>query len=370
MEQYRYINGKQLRLGYTTGTCAAAAAKAASQMLLEGQKVEEVSILTPMGIEVDILVTEAKLENGICTCYVHKDGGDDPDATHGMKIYASVEYISEDTIVIDGGIGIGRASKPGLAIAVGQAAINPVPMQMIQQAVEAFKPKGKGLKIVISAPEGIEIAQKTFNPILGIEGGISILGTRGIVIPMSDEAYKESLALKLSMLKEEGVKEVVFMPGNYGERFIGKHYEMDANRLVMTSNFIGFMIDEAVRYGFTKILLIGHIGKLIKVAGGIFHTHSRVADSRNEIFCSHYLKYSCDIDNSLKIMESNTTEEAIQFVQDSSFYVYLCHQIKKRIETYSRKSIEAEVVIFAESTGLLGQSSMAGEWIKTLFSNC
>lgn len=369
MDQYRYVNGKQLRLGYTTGTCAAAAAKAASQMLLEEHLVEEVSILTPMGIEVDIPIMEPKLGGGTSTCYVCKDGGDDPDATHGMKIYAQASYIPEDRIEVEAGEGIGRVTKPGLAVEVGQAAINPVPMKMILQEVERFKPQGKGIRIFLSAPEGVEIAQKTFNPILGIEGGISILGTRGIVIPMSDEAYKESLALKLSMLKEEGVKEVVFMPGNYGERFIGKHYDLDANRLVMTSNFIGYMIDEAIRHSFTKILLIGHIGKLIKLAGGIFHTHSRVADSRNEIFCSHYLKYTLDMDNALKIMESNTTEGATQFVADKSFYTYLSNQIKKRIERYSRKAIEAEVVIFAESTGLLGQSSLAGDWMETYFNN-
>ncbi|MDP4209855.1 MAG: cobalt-precorrin-5B (C(1))-methyltransferase CbiD [Bacteroidota bacterium] len=350
------INGKEYRYGYTTGSCAAAAAKASALMLLTQKAVEEISVVIPDGGELELMLHEVVVTNEFASCCVVKDAGDDPDVTHGIRIYAKVWRNDLNEIRLLGGTGVGRVTKKGLAVPVGEPAINPVPRKMILQNVASVTSNGCGLDVEISAPEGVALAQKTFNPQLGIEGGISILGTKGIVVPMSEEAYKESLAIKLSMLQAYGIDEAVFTPGNYGLRFIENHLSVNPELVVTTSNFIGFMLDEAVRYGFRKILLVGHIGKLIKVAGGIFHTHSRVADARNEVFAAHYLMFSGDVEACRLIMQSNTTEESIQYVTDKSFYNYLCNIIKQRCEQYVKQALKVDMVLFSESEGWLGQA--------------
>lgn len=365
----RHINGKTYRYGYTTGSSAAGAAKGALTMLLSGEVIEEIALKTPAGIELQLSLHDIIITREMVKCAVVKDSGDDPDVTNGIKVYAKVTRNKNLGLQIVGGIGVGRVTKKGLQVAVGKAAINPVPMQMIREEALALLADNQDYTIEISVPEGVEIAKKTFNERLGVMGGISILGTSGIVVPMSDEAFKEALALELSILKEQGVKEMVLTPGNYGENFIANHLPHATERTVTTSNFIGYMLHEAVRFEMQKVILVGHIGKLIKVAGGIFHTHSSVADGRNEIFAAHYMHFSGDVEGFRGIMQSNTTEEAIEYVKDEHFFNHLCNIIKMRCLQHIRNKIEIEVIIFSQERGLLGKTDNVDEWTMTYFSN-
>jgi cobalt-precorrin-5B (C1)-methyltransferase len=229
-------------------------------------------------------------------------------------------------------------------------------MQMIRAEVQQLLRPGEGVTVTISIPAGEEIAKRTFNERLGIVGGISVLGTSGLVIPMSDEAFKEALSLELAMLKAKGVDEVVLTPGNYGERFIKEHIPHGIDKTVTTSNFVGFMLHEAVRHGMRSVTLVGHIGKLVKVAGGIFHTHSSVADARREILGSHYFMYSGDEPGFRLIMESNTTEEAVKYVADKRFFDYLARVIKDKCQEHIHHKLPVEVVLFSLDEGVLGRS--------------
>ena len=282
---YTLKDGKKLQFGYTTGTCAAAAAKAATLLLLTGRVPETVHILTPKGIALDLEVLEPRRAEGAASCAIQKYSGDDPDVTNGILVFAKVRARPEPGILIDGGVGVGRVTKPGLKQAIGEAAINPVPREMIRLAAEeALDECGQvtGLSIIISVPEGVEIAQKTFNPRLGIEGGISILGTSGIVEPMSEDALVESIELEIRQKHALGRKRLFITPGNYGADFAKAVCSMDETELVKCSNYIGRTLDIAAAEGFREVLLIGHVGKLVKLSGGIMNTHSREGDGRAE----------------------------------------------------------------------------------------
>ena len=288
-----------MRQGFTTGSCAAAAAAAAAQMLLTGKIVQEASIRTPKGpiFRAQILNQEIRRGEGShapvsCRCAVRKDGGDDPDITTGTLIEAEVSWSEEPGITIDGGIGIGRVTKPGLDQPVGAAAINHVPREMIAGNVrrvwDAWKKEraaatAAGLRILISAPEGEALAERTFNPKLGIVGGISILGTTGIVEPMSDRAVVETIRAQLSVLKAEGRRYAVMAPGNYGLAFLTQQYGLQEEKVVLISNYAAEAVQLAAEAGFEGILLAGHIGKLVKIAGGARNTHSMYGDRRMEV---------------------------------------------------------------------------------------
>ena len=303
-----------MRQGFTTGSCAAAAAAAAAQMLLTGKFVQEAAIRTPKGpiFRAQILNQEIRRGEGSkapvsCRCAVRKDGGDDPDITTGTLIEAEVSWSEEPGITIDGGTGIGRVTKPGLDQPVGAAAINHVPREMIAGNVrrvwDAWKNEraaatagnsadssdagadasAAGLRILISAPEGEALAERTFNPKLGIVGGISILGTTGIVEPMSDRAVVETIRAQLSVLKAEGRRYAVMAPGNYGLAFLTQQYGLQEEKVVLISNYAAEAVQLAAEAGFEGILLAGHIGKLVKIAGGARNTHSLYGDRRMEV---------------------------------------------------------------------------------------
>lgn len=277
-----------MRYGFTTGSCAAAASKAAAYMLLTGKRKNEITIETPKGISYTAQLVDINRNENEVSCAVKKDGGDDPDITTGAYIYAKVSYreSSGQKIEIDGGTGVGRVTKPGLDQPVGNAAINHVPRQMIEKEVmqvcRLVDYQGS-LRIEISVPDGEKLAGQTFNPRLGIAGGISILGTSGIVEPMSNQAIIDTIRIELNQRRIQGFDYVAVSPGNYGLDFMKKTYGYDLDRSVKCSNFIGDTIDMAVELGFQKLLLTGHIGKLIKVAGGIMNTHSKEADCRMEL---------------------------------------------------------------------------------------
>jgi len=373
MEEYVYIDGKKYKRGYTTGSCATGAAKAATHMFLTKETLETVNIDTPKGIPLNLKVENVDINNDFAQCSIQKDGGDDIDATHKMYIYAKAEHNDSNEIIIDGGIGIGRVTKKGLGIEIGKAAINKTPISMIQSEVRKVIGDTKGVKITIFAPEGETIAKKTFNPRLGIVGGISIIGTTGIVEPMSDEGWKKSLSIELEMKKAQGMDKVILVPGNHGEMFIKESLGIDSKYIVRTSNFIGYMLKEAQRIGFKKILMAGHLGKYVKIAGGIFNTHSKVADARNEILIANLALMNAPFELINKVNECLTTEEFIEILEDDKYKKYkkiyniLSEKCKKRIDIYMNDDeIDIEVMIFSMEKKLLGESKKAGD-LKEVF---
>lgn len=379
MEEYVYIDGKKYRRGYTTGSCAAAASKAATHMLLTKNKIDKINIDTPKGIPLSLNVCNIELTENKAKCSIEKDGGDDIDATHSMHIYAEAEMIdrtNDEDIIVDGGIGVGVVTKKGLSVEVGKPAINPVPMRMINSEVrkvigEDFKDnlgKNKSLKITICAPEGVEIAKKTFNPRLGIIGGISILGTTGIVEPMSDEGWKKSLSIELEMKKAQGLESIILVPGNHGEKFIKEKLNLDMKYVVRTSNFVGYMLKEAQRIGFKKILMAGHIGKYIKISAGIFNTHSKIADARSEILISNLAMMGAPYEFLKKIEGCVTAEAAVEVINESNytdFYNLISNKCKLKIEQYLLdEEIDVEVMIFSMDKTLLGKSDNADSLVE------
>lgn len=371
MEEYVYIDGKKYRRGYTTGSCAAAAAKASVHMLFTNKKIDNINIDTPKGILLTLKVKNIELKDKSAECSIEKDGGDDIDATHTMDIFAKAELIPREVeeIIVTSGVGIGIVTKKGLSVEVGKPAINPVPMKMIRNEIakvlgenNKLLNKDKSLKITIFAPKGEEIAKKTFNPRLGIVGGISILGTTGIVEPMSEDGWKKSLSIELEMKKAQGMDKIILVPGNHGEEFIREHLKIDMNNCVRMSNFVGYMLNEAKRLGFKKILMAGHIGKFIKISAGIFNTHSKICDARNEIMIANLALMGAGLDFIKEINECVTAEGAVEIIDKSKYteiYNVLCNKCKERVEEYLNEDIQVEVYMFRMDKSLLGKSTNA-----------
>ncbi len=331
-----------MRYGFTTGSCAAAAAKAAAYMLLTGTKKEKIEIITPKGIPFPAVIEEITREETKVTCAVRKDGGDDPDVTTGALIFATVRIIdrtrekTEDQILIDGGDGIGRVTKRGLDQPVGAAAINRVPRAMIRREVSevcAVTDYRGGLHVMIFVPEGERLADKTFNPRLGIVGGISILGTTGIVEPMSSQAMLDTIRAELKMIRAQGNRAVAIAPGNYGQEYMRSKYQYDLDQSVKCSNFIGNTIDMAIEEGFTELLLTGHIGKLIKLSGGIMNTHSKEGDCRMELMAAAGLEAGINADTARAILACVSTEEALEILWN-------CHLMGQTMEIIMDKACD------------------------------
>ena len=373
MEKYVFKNNKKLRMGYTTGSCAAAAAKAAACMLLTGKAVPEVKLMTPKGIGLDLEVLEAEWTAEEASCAVRKDAGDDPDVTNGLKIYALVRKSEEPGVQIDGGEGVGRVTRPGLEQPVGAAAINKVPRQMIRENVEEICRKfgyEGGLSVTISIPGGEALAVKTFNPRLGIVGGISVLGTSGIVEPMSEEALIETIRIDVRMQLAQGRKYLVLVPGNYGLDYLNEFHPELLKNSVKYSNFLGEAIDAAVEYGAKGILLAGHIGKLVKLAGGIMNTHSRNADSRMEILTAHAAVLGADQETAAALMNCITTDEALEILREKALLEGVMERLLERMEFYvdhrSGHSLEKGILVFSQTMGTLGESRDARKVLERL----
>ncbi|KMT21832.1 cobalt-precorrin-5B (C(1))-methyltransferase CbiD [Clostridium cylindrosporum] len=371
IEEYIYKDNKKLRLGYTTGSCAAAAAKAASIMLLSGSDIKYVDLMTPKGIGLKLKVLEINKSDEYVSCAIQKDSGDDPDITNGMLIFAKVRKIDEPKVVIDGGIGVGRVTKKGLEQAIGEAAINRVPRSMIENEVksiiEELEYKG-GIEAVISIPKGEEIARKTFNPRLGIVGGISILGTSGIVEPMSEKALTDSIRIEMKMLHENGAEYVLVTPGNYGEAFASETLGIDIEDSVKCSNFVGDVLDYALEFKFKGILLIGHVGKFVKLSGGIMNTHSRYADCRVEILTANAALEGADRSTLEKIMNSITTDDAIEYLDKAGLREDVFSRIGEKIDYHINQRVYNELkvgaIVFSNKYGLLCETKHSKELIK------
>ncbi|HBF4444239.1 TPA: cobalt-precorrin-5B (C(1))-methyltransferase [Clostridioides difficile] len=405
MEEYVYIDGKKYRRGYTTGSCATGASKAAVYMLITKNRINTINIDTPKGIPLLLKVDNINISDTFVECSIKKDGGDDIDATHTMDIYARAEIVAKNDknkgyltlkdidslstnseckselykfIRVYGGIGIGVVTKKGLSVDVGKPAINPTPLKMINHEIrkligdnfESILGNDKVLKITIFAPQGETVAKKTFNPRLGIVGGISIIGTTGIVEPMSDEGWKKSLSIELQMKKEQGLDKIILVPGNHGEQFIREKLNLDIKYVVRVSNFVGYMIKEAQRIGYKKILMAGHIGKFIKVSAGIFNTHSKVADARSEILVANLALMGARYEFLNKINQCVTTEEAVELINNSEYrevYNILSNKCRERVKQYLNENsddIDVEVIIFSMDKSLLGESDNTDDLVE------
>ena len=380
-EHYIQQGQQKLRCGYTTGTCAALAGKAAVRMLLGGQKTEEISVLTPKGLLVTTAVEEIQSGDGWVSCGVRKDAGDDIDVTAQSLICVKAKKTAGTKIVIDGGIGVGRVTKPGLEQPVGAAAINSVPRRMILQEAEAECLDAGyegGLLLTVFVPDGEALAKKTFNPQLGIQGGISILGTTGIVEPKSVQALVDTIGLEIRQRRALGEEALLLTPGNYGMEFLKDRPEFASMTPVQCSNYIGEAFDFAVSSGFSKVILVGHIGKLAKLAGGvmnthsryadcrtellaggIMNTHSRVADCRCELFAVHAALAGVSRDAIGRLMEAATTDACLEILDEEGKKEAVMQSLMKKIGQHAAhrlgSTVEVTVLVFSNRFGVLGE---------------
>ena len=365
MEQYIEKDGKRLRLGYTTGSCAAAAAKAAAWMLLTGRRKETITLDTPKGIRLELAVREITMRADSVSCAIEKDSGDDPDVTKGTLIFASVRRTDEPGVHIDGGEGVGRVTKRGLDQPVGNAAINSVPRQMIRENVEevmALTDFSGGLDVVISAPEGETLAKKTFNPRLGIVGGISILGTTGIVEPMSEAALVETIRVELRQRRAMGKEYALLTPGNYGSDFIRQNLDVDLNTAVQVSNFLGDALDICRALGFRGALLVGHVGKLVKTAGGMMNTHSKYGDCRMELLAAHAAALGLRAEKVRELLACVMCDDCLRILKEEGLYEQTLTRLASRIEEnlgHKCGEMTAGAIVFSKEYGLLCQTTQA-----------
>ncbi|MGI9860319.1 cobalt-precorrin-5B (C(1))-methyltransferase CbiD [Moorella naiadis] len=305
---------KELRRGYTTGTCAAAAARAAALALWRHETVNTVSLTLPRGEKIIMPVTLLQKNLDEVEAVVIKDAGDDPDVTDGAAVHVRARKRAKG-IVLRGGAGIGTVTRPGLAVPVGEPAINPVPRAMINSAVADLVPAGQGMELEISIPRGEELARRTLNPRLGITGGLSILGTTGIVEPMSEEAFRTSLVPQIDVALAAGWKTLVLTPGRLGQRQAEEKYGLPATAVILTSNFIGYLLEACAERPVKGVLLWGHAGKLVKVAGGIFYTHSHIADARQEIIAARAAAAGASRELVQEILAATTVEAVQELLQ-------------------------------------------------------
>lgn len=395
MNEFVFKNQKKLRCGLTTGTCAAACAQAAMLRLLTGQVLSEVTVRlpenrkNPENTRVTLSVYPTA-DGGFAT---RKDAGDDPDVTNGTEIRAYVQvcdvasvpsgaFASADgRLYLTGGEGVGRVTKPGLEQAVGQSAINRVPRQMIfdavQQVLEDFGEDActTCYLITISVPAGAELAQRTFNPMLGIEGGISILGTTGIVEPMSEAAIVATIetSIRQVLTMEDGdigrrKRRILAVPGNYGQRYVEQQLGLRGVPVVEVSNYIGEAIDLAVSYGATDFLLVGNVGKLVKLAAGIMNTHSRVADGRWEIFAAHLALCGGTRAQVAAMREATTTEEMLTRLEEMGLRAPVMASIMGEIEAHMAHRIRGQmdfgVIVYSERFGRVGETAGAARLLE------
>lgn len=372
LEKYVSKGSKKLRCGFTTGTCAAAASAGAARMLLSGKVIENITVITPSGNSVTVGLTDIKKENDYVSCAVQKDSGDDPDVTDKILVYSTVSY-EKSGITVDGGEGVGRVTKKGLKQQIGEAAINPVPRKMIEEqlktAASDYSYDG-GLKAVISVPMGIQIAKKTFNPRLGIEGGISILGTTGIVEPMSEQALIDTISVELDVRKAQNEEFIIVTPGNYGQDFLRDNLGIAVDKCVKCSNFIGDTIDMCIEKAFKSMLLVGHIGKLSKLGCTIYNTHSRYADGRMEAFALCAALCGAEREVLENILGCITTDAALEILKKEGIFDETIKMLEKRIDRSlklrAKGSIEIGMITFSEEYGILCKTENADNMLEKL----
>ncbi len=363
---------KRLRCGYTTGTCAALAAQGAARLLLEGTAPAVLTLMTPKGWEVSVRPENCRRQGGEAFCSVRKDAGDDADVTDGLPVTAAVSKTETPGIVIEGGPGVGRVTRPGLDQPVGAAAINRVPRQMIRQQAEAVCQSAGytgGLRVVISIEGGAEAARRTFNPNLGVEGGLSILGTSGIVEPMSEQAIVDTIELEIRQCAARDAR-LLLTPGNNGTDFLhAQGWDARGVPVVKCSNFLGEALDCAAVEGIRQLVLVGHIGKLVKVAGGVMNTHSRYADCRMELFCAHAALCGADQAVCRALMQAATCDACIEILDRAhlreAVLASLLGAIQRHLEHRAAGALRIGAVLFSNQFGLLGMTQPAKEMLRS-----
>ena len=368
-EHYIRSGQKLLRCGYTTGTCAALGAAGAARLLLTGRAPETVGLRTPKGIVVEVAPQFCRLcSKTTAECAIVKDGGDDVDATTGLPVVAAVTLLADAprTVTIDGGAGVGRVTKPGLDQPVGAAAINHVPRQMITEALlkeaETAGYSG-GFAVVIRIEGGEDAAKRTFNPHLGVVGGLSVLGTSGIVEPMSQQALLDSLQLEIHQAALQSHR-LILAPGNYGLDYLATHYpELREIPIVKISNFIGEALDMAAAEQFGEVLLVGHVGKLVKLAGGIMNTHSKQADCRTELFCAHAALCGADTVTCRALMDAATTDACLDILDAAGLKITVMASLLQAVQLHLDRRVAGAftvgAVLFSNQSGPLGQTTQA-----------
>lgn len=367
-DHYVRSGQKLLRCGYTTGTCAALAARGAAELLLSGAVPRTLQLVTPKGWPVQVLPAACRMEGDAALCGVEKDAGDDCDITDGMTVQAVVSRTDGAGILIDGGEGVGRVTRPGLDQPVGAAAINSVPRRMIGEEVRdvcrRFGYTG-GLRVEIRIPGGAETAQKTFNPKLGIEGGLSVLGTSGVVEPMSEQALVDTIGLEIRQAAAQS-KRLILTPGNYGADFLHANgLDSLGVPVVKCSNFIGDALDMAATEGIETLLLVGHMGKLVKLAGGVMNTHSRWADCRTELICAHAAVCDAGQDLCAALLAAPTTDACLELLDKAGLREAVLQRLVAamagHVQRRAGENCRAGIMMFSNQYDLLGLSDTAKE---------
>ena len=369
MKQKKSEQKDEVKIGATTGSLATAAALSSLLKITTNKDIDAVEIQTPTK-KLNINIKQVKQINenkaqSTCIKYPYSD----PDVTVGLEIKATVElknkHDNNENVIITGGKGVGIITKPGLQIPIGEYAINPVPRKMITENLKKHLPKNKIAKVTISIPKGEEIANKTMNPRLGIKNGISILGTTGIAKAMDEQAYQNSIVKQIDIAKAEKIEELIFVPGNIGEKLALRNLNIKKEQIIQTGNYIGFMFEEAAKRGITKFTFFGHIGKLVKVAGGIFNTKHAIADGRCEIFAAHSALIGCDKQTIESIFNSKTTEEIISILEKKEIELAVLNSIANAIKIKCLDKFNLELnVIFVDMEGNILNSNYDDKLIK------
>lgn len=372
---------KELKSGYTTGSCVTACVQAALISLLENRDINTAEVEALNGEILKIPINKIRKRINFATASVIKYSGDDPDVTNGIEIFTKVKIVKNfpdiergyyfNNILIYGAKGVGIVTKKGLQCPVGKSAINPNPLKMIENAVKnILQERNLKIEIMIYIPAGKEKAKKTFNEKLGVKGGLSILGSTGILNPMSEDAMKKSIFLEMKVLKEnKGNDWIIFSFGNHGKKYC-EELGLDKERIIVMSNYVGFVLDSAVELGFKKIILVGHIGKAVKIAGGIYNTHSRIADCRMEIMGANAFLAGEEPENIRKILYSNTVEEACEYVTKKELFYMIAEKTAEKCIEYTKcNDIKCEVMLFSFSGNELGHSSGFYELINEVSQN-
>ena len=365
MDTFAVKGGQKLRCGYTTGSCAAAAAKAAAVMALTQTVISSADVTTPRGAVLKLNIEKQDIAPGRASCAVRKDSGDDPDITDGILVYAAVRLTGGETEIV-GGEGIGKVTKPGLACPVGSWAINPAPRRMIEAALAEVRRHfgyGGGFGVELSIPGGRELAQKTFNPRLGIEGGLSILGTTGIVDPMSEDALVKTIHAEMESRKAAGCTHILAFFGNYGVDFSRDRLHLDVSDRITISNYVGEMLDYAAYCRFSDVLLVGHIGKLVKLAQGIMNTHSKYGDGRTSFLALAAMLSGASPRVGQAVYDCVTTDEALRILQEQGLLSPVMELTCQKIDNYMAQRVRGKVrtgaILFSHTYGVLGYTSEA-----------
>ncbi len=363
MQKTKRKSTSELREGYTTGSCATACAKAALIALITKQVQKRVTIHLPIGKDVEFLIEDCNMGDFEVTCSTIKDGGDDPDATHGAIIQATVSWREDGEIFIDGGKGVGRVTKPGLPIKVGLAAINPVPRKMIQTEIENVLKHfeiEKGVNIIISVPDGEEIAKKTLNSRLGIIGGISILGTRGTVVPFSNAAYMASIVQAISVAKASGCEHLVFTTGGRSEKFAMSMFsDLPEVAFIEMGDFVGFAMKHCKKIGIPKVSLVGMMGKFSKLARGSMMLHSKGSQVSFEFLASIAKECGAANESIVKILQANTANEVGEIMRElgcKTFFDKISEHCCKEVIKHVEGGLIVSTAIYSMNGELLGKA--------------